>query len=143
MNKKDFLIFDRINSDSSECEKILFCGINAEAKKARGLKPIRSFCFSLENNQKEIFGGINGFAYYGCLYVDMLYIKDPFRKKGFGVQLMQKAEDFGKNHDCFFSTVNTMDFEALPFYQKLGYAIEFIRDGYDQHSKMYMLRKNL
>jgi len=128
---------------NSKVEEILFKGINEEAKKVRGLNPIISFCFSLENSEKKILGGINGFAYYGCLYVDMLWIDEKLRNKGFGSKLMQKAEEFGKNQNCSFSTVNTMDFEALPFYQKLEYQIEFIRDGYDKNSKMYMLRKAL
>lgn len=34
-----------------------------------------------------------------------------------------------------------MDWEALPFYQKLGYSVEFIREGYDSDSKFYFLRK--
>lgn len=33
---------------------------------------------------------------------------------------MQEAEKIGKEKEARFVTVNTMDWEVLPFYQKLG-----------------------
>ena len=56
---------------------------------------------------------------------------------------MHEAEKIGREHGALFVTLNTMDWEALPFYQKLGYSIEFTRKGYEKDSKMFMLRKNL
>ena len=56
---------------------------------------------------------------------------------------MQEAETLGKKEGCNFATVNTMDWEALHFYEKLGYMIEFVREGYQKNSKMYFLRKEL
>jgi ribosomal protein S18 acetylase RimI-like enzyme len=40
-----------------------------------------------------------------------------------------------------FSTVNTMDWEALDFYKKLGYEVEFERHGFLKDSIFYFLRK--
>jgi hypothetical protein len=40
-------------------------------------------------------------------------------------------------------TVTTMDWEALPFYKKLGYQIEYVREGYENASRQFLLRKNL
>jgi len=62
--------------------------------------------------------------------------------KGWGTKLMHEAENIGRKHGVCFVTVNTMDWEALSFYQKLGYYVEFVRDGYDKNSKMFFLRKN-
>ena len=35
-----------------------------------------------------------------------------------------------------------MDFEAKPFYEKLGYKVEFERKGYDKNTSFYFLRKD-
>jgi GNAT superfamily N-acetyltransferase len=56
------------------------------------------------------------------------------RKQGFGKKLLQHIEDHARLQGCHFATVHTMDWEALPFYQKLGYAIELIREGYENDS---------
>jgi ribosomal protein S18 acetylase RimI-like enzyme len=141
--KEEYLLVERDDRGAADCEDVLFDGINCEAARVKGLNPIRTFCFCVEGKEKEILGGINGFTYYGCLYVDMLWVSGKLRDKGLGTRLMHEAERVGKKEGCSFATVNTMDWEALPFYEKLGYSIEFIREGYDKESKMYMLRKTL
>ena len=55
---------------------------------------------------------------------------------------MQAVEKLGKEKGCLFSTVNTMDWEALDFYKKLGYQVEFERRGYVNNSIFYFLLKN-
>ena len=34
-----------------------------------------------------------------------------------------------------------MDWEALDFYKNLGYDVEFVREGFEKESKMYLLQK--
>ena len=80
---------------------------------------------------------------YGCLYIDQLWLKESLRHQGYGTELVKQAEQFGKKHHCVFAAVNTMDWEALAFYKKLGYAIEFERHGFFHNSVFYYLRKNL
>ncbi|KIJ88600.1 acetyltransferase [Rickettsia asembonensis] len=56
---------------------------------------------------------------------------------------MEKAENLAKERNYKFIYLITMDFEAKPFYEKLGYKIEFAMHGYKKDSIMYYLRKNL
>ncbi len=72
-----------------------------------------------------------------------LWINNKIRHQGLGTKLMAEAEKIGNENGCAFATVNTMDWEALSFYQKFGYNIEFIREGFEKNSKMFMLRKKL
>ena len=80
---------------------------------------------------------------YGCLHIDQLWVSPTLRSQGYGRQLMTKALEFGVAKQCSFATVNTMDWEALEFYQKLGFEIEFKRTGFDHQSIFYFLRKSL
>ena len=99
--------------------------------------------FSLKIKTRMYWGGVSGTSFYGSLYVDSLWITTSLRHQGWGTTLMREAEKIGKERGAGFVTVNTMDWEALLFYQKLGYSIEFTRAGYDKNSKMFMLRKSL
>ena len=126
-----------------EDEQVLFEGITDEAVLKKKMDRITPFGIFIKDSDGVVLGGINGFSCYGCLYVDMLWLKDELRKQGLGKKLMMEAEKIGCERRCTFSTVDTMDWEALPFYQKLGYSIEFVRKGFDKESKMYMLRKKL
>jgi ribosomal protein S18 acetylase RimI-like enzyme len=65
------------------------------------------------------------------------------RHQDLGTLLIASAEYLGKEKGCLFATVNTMDWEAMGFYQKFGYEIEFKRTGYLNESIMYFLRKSL
>lgn len=124
-------------------EAVLCKGLNDEAKLIKGMKEVRSFGIYIEDGQETILGGAKGAIIYGNLYVDALWINSRIRNRGWGTQLMKEAERIGKNNGCLFATVNTMDWEALPFYQKLGYTVEFVREGFENNSKMFMLRKEL
>ena len=56
---------------------------------------------------------------------------------------MSLAEDLAKGSQCQFITVNTFEWEALNFYKKLGFYVEFARYGFDKDSVFYFLRKDL
>lgn len=126
-----------------EEDDILFNGLNDEALKVKGLEPIKTFAFLIKNEKNEVVGGVKGVTYYGCLFTDTLWISAELRGKGWGTKLMQAVENLGRERNCTFSTLSTMDWEARPFYEKLGYQLEFMREGYEKNSKMYFMRKNL
>ena len=126
-----------------EYEEVLYHGISEEASLAKGLPPIRPFSIFIKDPKEQVLGGTSGTLFYGSLYVDSLWVDKTLRHQGWGKKLMYEAEKIGREHGALFVTLNTMDWEALPFYQKLGYSVEFTREGYEKNSKMFMLRKNL
>lgn len=128
--------------NAGEINARLFQGINDQAVRRKGMDPIRTFGITLSDD-KKILGGASGVTLYGCLYIDMLWIDESIRNEGYGTKLMQQAEKIGIERGCTFATVNTMDWEALDFYKKLGYEVEFTRSGYKRDSQLFMLRKSL
>ncbi|MBY0280670.1 MAG: GNAT family N-acetyltransferase [Alphaproteobacteria bacterium] len=104
--------------------------------------PIETFGFSLRDEGDDIKGRCNGILYYGCLYINQLWVDKDYRKKGFGKQFVNAAENLGKEKGCLFSTANTMNAKAVGFYEKLGYFVEFERKGYHEDSIFYFLRKD-
>jgi GNAT superfamily N-acetyltransferase len=125
-------------SSCPEEEMVLFEGMNAEQKGA-----VRPFAFFLKNNQNNVLGGIKGLSYFGCLYIDFLWIDPEHRKRHWGTTLMHEAEKLGKKWECAFASMTTMDQKTLPFYEKHGYALEYTRDGFKEDQKLYILRKKL
>jgi len=57
--------------------------------------------------------------------------------------LIEHVLCYGKEQGCSFAFVETMNFQAPEFYQKLGFQIELKRDGYAGDSSFYYLRKDL
>ena len=107
----------------------------------KGFPVGKPFAFFIRDDLQQIKGGCSGYIYYGCLYVDLLWIDESLRGKQYGSQLMKDAEKLARDSHCNFIAVNTMDFEALEFYKKLGFTVEFERKGFDKNSSMYFLKK--
>ncbi|KTD24975.1 N-acetyltransferase GCN5 [Legionella lansingensis] len=121
--------------------QILGNGIMAYAREKKGFKPLDFFAFFIRDKDNTIVGGCNGSTLYGCLYIDQLWVSDSIRNQGWGKKLMNAALDYGKEKGCTFATVNTMDWEAIGFYHKLGFKLEFERRGFQKNSVFYFLRK--
>lgn len=123
--------------------QVLGDNIMTHAQQQKGQDPLEFFAFFIRDEGNKIIGGCNGCTLYGSLYIDQLWVADLLRNQGYGTQLIKAAEQFGNEHQCTFATVNTMDWEALGFYQKLGFEIEFVRHGFKHDSRFYFLRKAL
>ncbi|MFI4938538.1 MAG: GNAT family N-acetyltransferase [Candidatus Berkiellales bacterium] len=130
------------NPDPKDVQ-VLNEGIMAYAKQIKGFGPMRFFCFFIRDKNNQIVGGCNCDMFYGCFYIGSLWVSELMRGQGYGTRLMLSAEELAKEQNCNFIAVNTMNWEALDFYKKLGYLVEFERKGYIGNSIFYFLRKDL
>jgi len=130
------------NPNSGDIQ-ILNDGIIKEHKLKKDMKPLDFFAYFIRDEQGQIVGGCAGDNMYGGLFVGQLWVKEELRGNGYGTQLMLLAEDLAKESLCAFITVNTFEWEALNFYKKLGFYVEFARHGYEKSSVFYFLRKDL
>jgi GNAT superfamily N-acetyltransferase len=71
----------------------------------------------------EIVGGLLGGTYWGWLHVDILWVKDSLRGRGYGRALLAAAEQEAIRRGCRHAHLDTMSFQALAFYQRQGYAV--------------------
>lgn len=117
-------------------------GIMKEHKIKKDMKPLDFFAYFIRDDQGKIVGGCAGDNMYGGLFIGQLWVKEELRGKGYGTQLMSLAEELARKSKCQFITVNTFEWEALTFYKKLGFYVEFERKGYDKDSIFYFLRKD-
>ncbi len=119
-------------------------GLNGNAFQKVGLgKDNGSASFVILDEEGNFLAGMQGYNFYGCFNIDILFVKDSEQNKGFGGILIKKAEEIALVRKCKFLTVNTMSFEARPFYEKHGFKLEFIRNGFEGGASMYYLRKEV
>jgi ribosomal protein S18 acetylase RimI-like enzyme len=55
--------------------------------------------------------------------IDTLWLDDAQRGRGLGSQLMDMAERRGRDEGCAFAILDTMNWQARPFYEKRGYHV--------------------
>ncbi len=108
-----------------------------------GMHGFEEFLFCLKQSQ-HIVGGCSGGVYYQHnLYIDKLWVDKAIRGLGYGTKLMRAVEDHARKKHCYLITVCTMSWHAPDFYKKLGYKIEFKRDGYPRGNCLYFMLKDL
>ncbi len=95
----------------------------------------------VRDDDGTIRGGLLGGTYWGWLYVSILWVQEDMRGQGYGQQLIRMAEDIAHGRGCHHAHLDTMSFQALGFYHKLGYE-EFgrLEDLPRGHSRIFLYR---
>ncbi len=103
-------------------------------------KPLSIF---LKNDLEKIVGGLQAWFDYESIWIDILWVTDDLRKKGYGKELLKTAENEAIKKGCIFSRLDTWSFQAEEFYLKCGYQrVGEIKNHWLSHSKIFF-RKNL
>jgi GNAT superfamily N-acetyltransferase len=97
----------------------------------------------LRDEEGKLLGGILGLTWWGWLRIDIMWLDDAVRGQDWGTCLMQTAEAEALRRGCHHAFLDTMSFQALPFYQKLGYTVFGQLDDLPIGHQMYFLQKAL
>jgi GNAT superfamily N-acetyltransferase len=65
--------------------------------------------------------GIKYFVAFDWLFVNWLWVAEPYRRQGEGARLMEAAEAEARALGCRGAYLDTFGFQAPGFYAKLGY----------------------
>ncbi|HEY0734411.1 MAG TPA: GNAT family N-acetyltransferase [Herpetosiphonaceae bacterium] len=103
------------------------------------------FAVFIRDDDNTIIGGLAGGTYWGWLYVELLWISEEVRGQGYGGRLLTMAEAKAIELGCRYAHLDTMSFQALPFYERHGYSVFGVLDDVPAGSgeRRYWLRKTL
>ncbi len=87
-------------------------------------------CFEA-NHGNEFLGAIVMEIILGQMCIHYVVVKEKYRNKGIGTQLLQKAFELAKVRGCTFAYLETLNYQAPKFYEKHGFKLEFSRGGYN------------
>ena len=90
-----------------------------------------------------VAGGLLGHIKWKWLYVAKLWVDERARGHGVGTQLLTAAEDLARARGCTDASLDTFEYQARPFYEKLGYQVFGTLDGYPPGYRQFYLRKRL
>jgi ribosomal protein S18 acetylase RimI-like enzyme len=82
---------------------------------------VAPFSAALENDKKEIIGGIKGMSRWGRFNIETLWVHDKYRKIGLGKKLIIIAENEAKRRKCSGIDLDTFSFQAPAFYERMGF----------------------
>ncbi len=99
----------------------------------------------LRDADDKLAGGLVGLTWWGWLRIDILWLDEVVRGQEWGTRLVEAAEAEAVRRGCHHAFVDTMSFQALPFYLKLGYTVfgELCDLPAGSGHKMHFLQKEL
>lgn len=103
---------------------------------------IHPLFLTVTDDEGKIVAGLVARTWWGGLEVQYLWVSDQYRKSGYGRQLMVQAEEEAMKRGCHMAYVDTFDFQARGFYEKLGYQVYGnLGDYAKQHTRHYLAKK--
>ena len=91
----------------------------------------------------EVSGGLWAGSSYDWLRIELLIVPEALRGRGIGTRLMRMAEDAARARGCVGVWLDTFEFQARGFYEKLGYEVFGSLDDNPRGSRRFFLRRRL
>lgn len=92
---------------------------------------------------EEFLGGVYSFLQEDYIYVSLLVVMEKHRGKDIGTLLMKAVEEQASILEVRNIYLGTASFQALDFYQKLGYKVVMTQDDYPKGHQVYTLHKEI
>jgi GNAT superfamily N-acetyltransferase len=99
--------------------------------------------FVVRDENGIVVGGLIGHTKWRWMYVSKLWVADSVRGKGFGARLMAAAEELARTRGCTDVSLDTFEFQARPFYERLGYKLFGTLEGFPPGYRQFYLTKHL
>ncbi|QCB48323.1 GNAT family N-acetyltransferase [Hydrogenophaga sp. PAMC20947] len=97
----------------------------------------------IKNNSGEVIAGAAARSFGDWLLLDTLWVSEELRGQDIGSNILAKIEEAGKSRGCIKCFLETLSFQAMPFYEKHGYKVQWVQEGYPKTSCQYFMVKQL
>lgn len=97
----------------------------------------------VKNENGEIVAGAAARTFGDWLLIDTLWVSEDLRGQDVGSKILTELELAGKKRGCIKCLLDTLDFQAMPFYQKYGYETQWVQQGYPKTGCKYFMVKAL
>ena len=118
-------------------------GVGNYNKQQAGNNQFQRLCFVLHEPDEVIVGGVLGETYWDWLYIDLLWVKDELRGRGFGHRLLTLAEEEARQRGAKNAYLDTFSFQASDFYKQHGYKVFGELPNFPPGHQRYFLTKQL
>ncbi len=95
----------------------------------------------IKDAEDAITGGLWARSVYDWLFIELLIVPESLRGTGLGRALMQQAEQIARDRSLTGIWLDTFDFQARPFYEKLGFTVFGELKDHPRGISQYWLQK--
>lgn len=105
-----------------------------------GWQPLAVFAHEVGG---ELIGGVTGKVNWNWLHIGLLWVSEASRHSGLGSRLLARIEVEAKDRGCHSAHLDTLTYQAQPFYERRGYRVFGTLEEYLPGQSRVFLRKSL
>lgn len=118
-------------------------GIRNYNEQQAGANQRKQLCLVLRAPDQKIAGGLIGATYWNWLYIELLFVKEELRGRGYGHRLLELAEEEARKRGAKNVYLDTFSFQAPDFYKQHGYQIFGELKDFPEGHQRYFFTKRL
>ena len=107
------------------------------------VKTKEKYAFKVHNDQGEIVAGAAGWSFGYWLFLANLWVSEELRGQKMGLKILKEIEELGAKRGCKYVMLDTLNFQARPFYEKYGYEVKWTQENYPKEGCKYYMVKEL
>ena len=98
---------------------------------------------SLRDEDSRLVGVVMAATIWNWLSIDVLWVDHALRGRGHGQRLMMEAEQIARRRGCTHARLDTFDFQARDFYERLGFVVYAQLNDFPEGHAQFHMRKSL
>jgi len=118
-------------------------GVRTFNREATGEEWPHPVAYYLRDDEQRIIGGVHGTMWGRSMHIDALWVDEQHRGRDYGSNLMKAIERYAIVHAHPLIYLETTSFQALPFYEGLGYQVFAELPGISAGHGLYFLKKEI
>lgn len=130
-------------SPQPEDVRLLMDGIHDHNTRHSGDAEASTLALFLRGPGWEVVGGAYGWTAFGWLRIDVLWVREDLRGRGFGKQLLLATEEEGRRRGCHSATLDSFSFQAPELYKRNGYEEFAVLDKIAGNKTWHFFKKDL
>jgi ribosomal protein S18 acetylase RimI-like enzyme len=128
---------------SPEDLRLVLDGLYAYNREMTGDEGPRTVAAFLRDEEGRVVGGVQGDLWGRAMHITALWVDENHRGRGYGSKLIGTLENYASEHGHPLVYLETTSFQALPFYESLGYQIFGELPEISKGHTLYFLKKEL
>ena len=131
----------QLEGENSDLVDALVDGVRQYNFDKMGKETSQPLTVASHDKTGKLIGGVYGRTIYKNFLIHVAWVDESARGTGLGRELMLEAERMAISRGCMQAQVDTLDFQAPDFYQKLGFSLAGVIPAFDGSPARYFMFK--
>ena len=123
--------------------RVVHDGLREFTDRVAGPVNARPLAIFIRDVDGRVVGGLDGELRWTWLYVAHLWLPEALRGRGIGSALLAQAERSARMNGATAAYLDTLEFQARAFYERRGYEVYGVLEGFPPASRRFYLQKRL